>query len=91
MSLRHDIDIALDTYPCNGGTSTCETLWLGVPVVTFTGSRFGGNRLGTSMLASVGLQDLVGGTPADYVAIARGLASDLPRLAALRRAMRARA
>ena len=88
--LHHGIDIALDTYPCNGGTTTCETLWLGVPVVTFTGSRFGGNRLGTSMLASLGLHELLARSEADYLAIARGLAADLPRLAALRRGLRAR-
>lgn len=88
--LHHDIDVALDTYPCNGGTTTCETLWLGVPVVTLTGSRFGGNRLGTSMLASMGLHDLIAGTQDDYLAIARGLAADLPRLVALRRDLRTR-
>ena len=88
--LHHDVDVALDTYPCNGGTTTCETVWLGVPVVTFTGSRFGGNRLGASMLASLGLHELIAHTQADYLAIARGLAADLPRLAALRRGLRAR-
>lgn len=88
--LHHEVDVALDTYPCNGGTTTCETVWLGVPVVTFMGSRFGGNRLGTSMLASLGLHELTARTSADYLAIARGLAADLPRLAALRRGLRAR-
>ena len=88
--LHHGIDIALDTYPCNGGTTTCETVWLGVPVVTLTGSRFGGNRLGTSMLASMGLHELIAGTQDDYLAIARGLAADFPRLAALRRDLRTR-
>ncbi|MBI4190855.1 MAG: tetratricopeptide repeat protein [Betaproteobacteria bacterium] len=88
--LHHDVDVALDTYPCNGGTTTCETVWLGVPVVTFAGSRFGGNRLGTSMLASLGLHELIARTQDDYLAIARGLAADLSRLAALRRDLRTR-
>lgn len=88
--LHHGIDIALDTYPCNGGTTTCETVWLGVPVVTYAGSRFGGNRLGSSMLASMGLHELVAATQADYLAIARALAADLPRLVALRRELRTR-
>lgn len=88
--LHHEIDIALDTYPCNGGTTTCETVWLGVPVVTYAGNRFGGNRLGSSMLASMGLHELVAVTQADYLAIARALAADLPRLASLRRDLRTR-
>jgi len=88
--LHHGIDIALDTYPCNGGTTTCETVSLGVPVVTYAGNRFGGNRLGSSMLASMGLHELVAATQADYLAIARALAADLPRLVALRRDLRTR-
>ena len=89
-ALHHEIDIALDTYPCNGGTSTCETLWLGVPVVTFAGRRYGGNRLGTSMLSNIGLQDLVAHTPAEYRAIALSLASDLAQLKTLRLELRER-
>ena len=88
--LHHEIDLALDTYPCNGGTTTCETVWLGVPVVTFAGERYGGNRLGTSMLASMGLSRLVARTPAEYLAIARELAADIPQLAALRGELRGR-
>jgi predicted O-linked N-acetylglucosamine transferase (SPINDLY family) len=89
-ALHHEIDLALDTYPCNGGTTTCETAWLGVPVVTYAGERYGGNRLGASMLASMGLTHLVARNPEEYLAIARGLASDIPQLAALRREMRGR-
>jgi predicted O-linked N-acetylglucosamine transferase (SPINDLY family) len=89
-ALHRDIDLALDTYPCNGGTTTCETAWLGVPVVTYAGERYGGNRLGASMLSSMGLARLVAHTPEEYVAIARALAADVPQLAALRREMRGR-
>jgi predicted O-linked N-acetylglucosamine transferase (SPINDLY family) len=89
-SLHRDVDIALDTYPCNGGTTTCETLWLGIPVVSYAGDRFGGNRLGASMLTSLGMQELVAATPADYVAIAVRLASDPRRLADLRSTLRQR-
>jgi predicted O-linked N-acetylglucosamine transferase (SPINDLY family) len=89
-ALHGEIDLALDTYPCNGGTTTCETAWLGVPVVTISGERYGGNRLGTSMLTSMGLGHLVARTPAEYVAIARRLATDIAQLAALRETVRER-
>lgn len=89
-ALHHEVDLALDTYPCNGGTTTCETAWLGVPVVTLAGERYGGVRLGSSMLASMGLHHLIARAPAEYLAIARGLAADVPQLATLRRELRGR-
>jgi protein O-GlcNAc transferase len=83
------LDIALDPTPYNGGTTSCEALWMGVPVVTLAGDRFCG-RMGLSLLENVGLPELVARTPEDYVRIAAELAADRPRLAALRAGLRPR-
>ncbi|HEY4250028.1 MAG TPA: tetratricopeptide repeat protein [Roseomonas sp.] len=84
--LKHynDIDIALDTFPHVGGTTTCETLWMGVPVVTKVGPAFQ-ERLSYSNLSNAGLPELCARTTEDYIAKAIALAQDRP----LRRAMRA--
>jgi predicted O-linked N-acetylglucosamine transferase (SPINDLY family) len=82
-------DIALDTWPCAGGTTTCDALWMGVPVTTLAGeSSF--SRTGASLLASVGLSELVAQTPDAYVERAVALAHDRSRLAALRAGLRPR-
>jgi protein O-GlcNAc transferase len=83
------LDIALDSFPYNGGTTTCEALWMGVPVVSLAGDRFCA-RMGLSLLENVGLPELVARTPDGYVRIAAGLAGDLPRLRALRSNLRHR-
>ncbi|NIU07003.1 MAG: tetratricopeptide repeat protein [Gammaproteobacteria bacterium] len=82
-------DIALDPFPYNGGTTTCESLWMGVPVLTLKGDRFAG-RMGASILSSVGLPELVAESEEEYVEKAVGLAGDLDRLSALRRDLRRR-
>lgn len=87
--LHHRIDIALDPFPYGGGTTTCDALWMGVPVVTLAGQTAVG-RAGVSLLSNVGLPELIARTAEEYVAIARGLASDLPRLAELRATLRHR-
>ena len=81
------IDIALDPFPYGGGTTTCDALWMGVPVVTLTG-RTAVGRAGVSLLSNVGLTPWIARTPDEYLAIARGWAADLPRLAQLRRQLR---
>ncbi|MBI2961503.1 MAG: tetratricopeptide repeat protein [Betaproteobacteria bacterium] len=83
------IDIALDPFPYNGGATTCECLWMGVPVVSLAG-RFGFARSGASILGSIGLSDLVAASEDEYVAVAARLASDRSRLGALKRELRAR-
>jgi len=84
---RH-ADIALDTWPCAGGTTTCDALWMGLPVVTLTGQS-SYSRTGASILASVGLDDLITTTPPHYVTAAVDLARDRPRVAHLRGSLRA--
>ena len=83
------IDIALDPFPHNAGTTTIEALWLGVPVVSLAGRPSVG-RFGLSILGCAGLTDWVAETVDDYVALAARMAADLPALAALRAGLRAR-
>ena len=88
-ALYAEIDILLDTFPMNGGTTTCEALWLGVPVVTRSGDIFQA-RAGLSILGSVGLGELAAGSDDEYVRLAVELARDSARLAALRSGLRER-
>ena len=82
-------DIALDPFPYNGGATTCECLWLGVPVVTKAGA-LGFARSGASILGNAGLPELVAESDEQYLDIAAGLAADRPRLRALQRGLRDR-
>jgi protein O-GlcNAc transferase len=82
-----EVDIALDTFPYTGGTTTCEALWMGVPVVSLYGSH-ALSRFGGSLLVYSGLPGLAATTHDEYVEAAVRLASDIPTLAALRSGMR---
>ena len=83
------IDIGLDPFPWGGGITTCDALWMGVPVISLVG-RTAVGRGGASILSNVGVPELVARTPQEYVQIAADLAKDLPRLAELRRTLRPR-
>jgi predicted O-linked N-acetylglucosamine transferase (SPINDLY family) len=89
LELYHSLDIALDTFPYNGHTTSLDALWMGVPVVSFAG-KTPVSRAGLSQWTNLGLPEFVARSEADYVKIAEGLASNLPRLAQLRAALRAR-
>ncbi|MBI5901341.1 MAG: tetratricopeptide repeat protein [Rhodocyclales bacterium] len=85
----HEIDIALDPYPYNGTTTTCEALWMGVPVVTLAGDRHA-SRVGVSLLNNVDLDELIAHSPEEYMQIASALADNPDRLASLRASLRER-
>jgi predicted O-linked N-acetylglucosamine transferase (SPINDLY family) len=84
-----EIDIMLDAFPYSGGLTTCEALYMGVPVVTLAGECFAA-RHSTSHLSNVGLGDWVAETVDDYVELAVAKANDLASLAALRGGLRGR-
>lgn len=83
------VDIALDTTPYSGGTTTCDTLWMGVPVVTLAGERSVG-RSAASILRTLGLDEWVATTPATYAAIAVRAADAHSELGRLRSELRSR-
>lgn len=84
-----EIDIALDPLPFNGGTTTCQALWMGVPVITLPGQHFH-SRMGLSLLRQLDLAELVADSAQSYVDIAAALAADHQRLEGLRRTLRGR-
>jgi predicted O-linked N-acetylglucosamine transferase (SPINDLY family) len=89
QSVYNQIDIALDPFPYNGATTTCEALWMGVPVVTLAGKMHAG-RVGVSILTQMGLTDLIADSPDDYVQIATKLSNNPARLSELRNSLRHR-
>jgi protein O-GlcNAc transferase len=89
LKAYHEIDIALDTFPCNGHTTSFDSSWMGVPVITLVGDRVFG-RAGFSQLTNLRLSELIARSPQEYVRIAAGLAADRPRLGELRATLRQR-
>ena len=81
------VDIALDTFPYHGATTTCFSLWMGLPVIVLEGTTHA-SRADVSMLSNVGLPQLIAKTGDEYVEIAARLAQDLPNLAELRANLR---
>jgi len=87
FSAYNHVDIALDTYPYNGATTTCEALWMGVPVVTLRGATHA-SRMAASILAAAGLHEFITESEDAYVETCARLAEDLERLDALRAGLR---
>jgi predicted O-linked N-acetylglucosamine transferase (SPINDLY family) len=85
----NQVDIGLDTFPFNGATTTCEAMWMGVPVITLEGAAYH-SRAGVSILSNVGLPELVAKTEDEYLGIAVNLASDIEKLQLLRESLRDR-
>jgi predicted O-linked N-acetylglucosamine transferase (SPINDLY family) len=89
LALYNRIDIALDPFPYNGTTTTCEALWMGVPVITLRGDRHA-SRVGASLLTQTRLTDLIADSVEAYVETAVALAGDPARLSELRQSLRPR-
>lgn len=87
LALYNRVDVALDTFPYHGTTTTCEALWMGVPVVSLAGDRHM-SRVGVSLLSAAGHPELVASSPDEYVRIASELASNPTKRAALRLGLR---
>ncbi|HEX5418982.1 MAG TPA: tetratricopeptide repeat protein [Gammaproteobacteria bacterium] len=89
LNTYREIDVALDPFPFAGGTTTCDALWMGVPVVSLAGRR-AVSRAGSSLLSNAGLGDLVARNEDQYLDLAAGLIRERPRLAAMRLELRSR-
>ncbi len=89
LAVYNAIDIALDPFPYAGGTTSCDAMWMGVPVVTLAGQTAVG-RAGVSLLNQLRLTELIGRSADEYVTLASDLARDIPRLSELRRTLRYR-
>jgi protein O-GlcNAc transferase len=89
LELYQRVDIVLDTFPYNGGVTTCDALWMGAPVVSLAG-RTPVSRAGLSLLTNLGLPELAAHSEEDYVKAAVELAGDLSRLRLLRSSLRDR-
>jgi predicted O-linked N-acetylglucosamine transferase (SPINDLY family) len=89
LETYHRLDIALDSFPHGGGITTCDALWMGVPVVSLRGKSSVG-RGGASILNAIGLKELVALRPEEYRNSAINLAADPMRLAEIRMNLRDR-
>jgi predicted O-linked N-acetylglucosamine transferase (SPINDLY family) len=87
LELYDRVDVALDTFPYNGCTTSCDALWMGVPLVTLAGKTMV-SRVGASILHQVELDDLVSEMPEQYVETARSIALDVGRRKHMRSTLR---
>jgi predicted O-linked N-acetylglucosamine transferase (SPINDLY family) len=87
LNLYKRVDIALDTFPYNGTTTTCEAMWMGLPVMTLAGNTHA-SRVGASLLSNVGLSELIARTPDEYIELTTNLAKDIDKLQFLRKNIR---
>ena len=85
--LYNRIDIALDPFPCNGGTTSMDTVWMGVPFITLAGVHLG-SRLGLTILSNAGQPEQIAKNVDEYVSLAVDLAQDKNRLRSLRHNLR---
>jgi predicted O-linked N-acetylglucosamine transferase (SPINDLY family) len=89
LALHHKIDLALDPFPYNGGTTTMHALWMGVPVITLAGEHTV-SRCAVSLLSRVGLDEFITHNEEDYFQLAVRMAQDLPGLDRIRQFLRER-
>lgn len=89
MDLYNMIDIGLDTFPYNGVTTTCEALWMGVPVISLAGTAYA-SRIGVSLLSNVGLGEFIAGSHTEYINTAVMTALDIGKLKYIRTSLRDR-
>jgi predicted O-linked N-acetylglucosamine transferase (SPINDLY family) len=89
LALYAGVDIALDTFPYNGTTTTCEALWMGVPVLSLVGKHHAG-RVGASLLSAAGFKGWLADTPESFVEIAKARAANPTELDRLRGSLRNR-
>jgi len=87
MEIYNRVDIALDPYPYNGTTTTCEALWMGVPVITLEGNCHAG-RVGSSLLHAIGMPEFIALTEEEYRRLAIGLANNTDQLRLIRANLR---
>jgi protein O-GlcNAc transferase len=90
LKYYHEVDIALDTFPYNGATTTLEALWMGVPVLSLAGDR-AASRYGLAFLTAAGLPELAAATSGNFVKTAVNLAADREKLINLRKGLRGQA
>tara|TARA_R110002072_G_scaffold89737_1_gene200922 strand:+ start:1864 stop:3687 length:1824 start_codon:yes stop_codon:yes gene_type:complete len=89
LSIYNQIDIALDTFPYNGTTTTCEAMWMGVPTMTFVGDRHSA-RVGASIMTHAGFTELISSNQETFIINTIALANQPDRLKSLRKDMRIR-
>jgi len=84
MNLYKKVDIALDTFPYNGVTTSFEAIWMGVPVITMKGYNFN-SRCGESINKNLNLKNLIADNEMDYVAKAKELSQNIDKLLSIRK------
>lgn len=89
LEFHHEIDVALDPFPYNGGTTSMHSLWMGVPVLTLTGVHTV-SRVGVAVLSRAGLQEFIAHSEDEYLQRALSIAQDLPGLNRIRQSLRGR-
>ena len=87
LALYNRVHIGLDTFPYSGCTTTCEALWMGVPVIVLKGNE-SRSRMSLSILKQVGLDDYIAESPEAYIDIAKDLATDISKLQMVRSGLR---